>query len=179
MRPLCEPEPGVRPGFAAGQRQFLAVGDAVHPDGAGAEEIADANREIAWSGAGGDHHVGSLAPDEEKDGKEHAQKAELVPAVGVGDEAEFRPGADVRAVACLGGGEHHVAVGEGRAQAQELHPVAAPGGESEDLGAPVGLETVVVGRMRHLVLPKRRNRRIAGKLSLASLSLASARTQYH
>ncbi len=182
------------PSLAAGKREFFAVGDAVDPDGAGAEEIADSNGEIARSSARGDHHIRPLAPDQSKDGNAHTQQGKLVPAVGLGNDTESCSRLNRGAVARLGSHIGDITIGETGAKSEQLDPVTSSGGNSEH-AEPLFSEALIrhalirhansrhalirhggcVERIRRIqdFLPRRRIRRSACKPSSAELSLAS------
>lgn len=133
LGPLGEPEVGVFADDAAGHGEFLGVGDGVQPDGACAEEAAEAEGEVAAGGAGGEDDIRALADEDEEEACGHFHEAELVPAVGVVDDVEAVVG-DVDLVAAIDGDEDDFVAIEGGDDADEFGPVSAAAGDQECLG---------------------------------------------
>src|SRR4029453_4444533 len=98
MRPLCQPEVRTPAHPATRHRQLLRIGNAVQPDCAGTEQLADVERNETHRGASRDHDVRTLADQDPDDLQNLHYECDRFMAVCIADA--MKAPSSVRALEC-------------------------------------------------------------------------------
>src|SRR4030095_3460191 len=125
MRPLCQPEVRTPAHPATRHRQLLRIGNAVQPDRAGTEQLADVERNETHRGASRDHDVRTLADQDTDDLQDPHYQCDPLVALCIADAMKAL--SFVRDLECavgIGRHVHDLAIGPRLAKATQLHPVS-------------------------------------------------------
>ncbi len=123
MRPLGQPEIRTSACLLTGHREFLGVGDAIDPDRFNFQEFGEADSKVARGRTGGNDEVRALLEEKPEDGPSRLEHFDFLGAIAVLDEVELSAW-NVGTVAFFDGCVNDLGTFEGRAEPEELDPVA-------------------------------------------------------